>query len=209
MDIYKWIITFDHYEYANERTRFLIQLSPSLPVFNDRSKRPPNASGHHAPKIQDSESRTRRSFINEIGLVKGDAGRTRAVSGSLGCLHAESFARRDLRRLVIQSQRLFAIVQSILSSRRSPILRESLLFAPRYTFVDVTNAVTPTCYLRCLYIMDDRSSFYRASFHTICLFFRDKVQIRSICFSSLFFSTVLETLHRLILRSRLKPRDKT
>lgn len=94
----------------------------------------------------------RRSFINEIGLVKGDAGRSRAVSGSLGCLRAESFARRDLRRLVIQSRRLFATVQSILSSRRSPILRESLLFAPRYTFVDVTNAITPTCYLRCLYI---------------------------------------------------------
>lgn len=87
-----------------------------------------------------------------MGLVKGDGERTSAVSGSLGCLRAESFARRDLRRLVIQSPRLFATVQSILSSRRAPILRESLLFAPRYAFVHVTNAVIPTCYRRCLYI---------------------------------------------------------
>lgn len=106
------------------------------------------------------------------GLVKGDAGRTRAVSGSLGCLRAESFPRRDLRRLVIQSRRLFATVQSILSSRRPPILRESLLFAPYDTLLSTSRtrlSQLATDYARIS--RSGRSFILLSSFQTICFFF--------------------------------------
>ena len=106
---------------------------------------------------------------------------------------------------IVRHRAIYIIVAEIPYSPRIFIVRATIHFCRRHER-DYPNLL-PT--MPVYHVPDDRSSFYRASFHTICLFFRDKVQIRSICFSSLFFSTVLETLHRLILRSRLKLRDKT